>query len=220
MAKHQNKGSKKVRAQSADKKGSKKVRAQSADSVSGQEQTEPESLVPNTPEERVYSWESQVTRVPTEQMYSWESQLAQYSRTGPPGISYFSGRVTDEIFVDCLLYRDEAGEIVGILNHYPTDLPPHERQGGRNIWVHPGRRRQGIGTALLLEALIRFGPVPEGDPKFTDAGLGFMKGLEGRFGDTELDWRVEGWEVWLERRKKEREEGTDPLDPRYPSSNP
>jgi GNAT superfamily N-acetyltransferase len=201
-------------------RGSKRAGAQPGDPGSRQGQTEPTSLAPSVPEERVYSWESQVTHVPAERMFSWESQVAQYPRTGPPGISYFRGNLTDETYVDCLLYRDETGKLVGILNHYPTDFPPYERQGDRNVWVHPGRRQQGIGTALMLEALIRFGTGPDGDPKMTDAGLQFIKGLEDRFGGTDLDWRTEGWEPWLERRIKEREEGIDVLEQRDPKSNP
>jgi hypothetical protein len=35
-----------------------------------------------------------------------------------------------------------------------------------------------------------------------------------------MDHRTQEWEVWLERRMKEREEGIDPLAPRDPNSNP
>src|ERR1700722_12827312 len=61
-------------------------------------------------------------------MLSWESQAPQYPASGPPGISYFRGEVSDTLFVNCLLYRDENGELVGILNHYPTDMPPYQRE--------------------------------------------------------------------------------------------
>ncbi len=93
-------------------------------------------------------------------MYSWHSQAAQYPPTGPPGISYFRGELSNELFVDCLLYRDETGALVGILNHYPTAIPPHERAGANNIWVRPDRRRQGIGSALGSEASLRWSSVP------------------------------------------------------------
>jgi hypothetical protein len=65
-------------------RGSKRAGAQPGDAGSRQGQTEPTSLAPSVPEERVYSWESQVTHVPAERMFSWESQVAQYPRTVPP----------------------------------------------------------------------------------------------------------------------------------------
>jgi|HubBroStandDraft_1064217.scaffolds.fasta_scaffold136979_2 GNAT superfamily N-acetyltransferase len=145
--------------------------------------------------------------VPDDRMYTWESQAAQYPPTGQPGISYFRGQLSDELFVDCLLCRDETGELVGILNHYPMDFPPHEREGDENIWVHPGRRRRGIGSALLLEARFRWGRRPDvGEPKLTEAGVQFVRSLEDKYGGSEFDWRTVGWEAWYQRRAEERED--------------
>lgn len=119
--------------------------------------------------------------VPDGQMYSWESQAVQYPPKGPPGISYFRGQLDQQLYVDCLLYRDEAGDLVGILNHFPTDFPPHERAGDQSVWVHPGRRRQGIGSALITEAFFRWGPVPgagDGELKLTASGVQMLQGME------------------------------------------
>jgi uncharacterized protein YndB with AHSA1/START domain/GNAT superfamily N-acetyltransferase len=123
-----------------------------------------------------------VANVSDERMYSWESQAAQYPPTGPPGFAYVRGNVSDEVYVDCLLYHDENGELVGILNRYPMDIPPHEREGDQNIWVRPDRRRQGIGSALTSEAFVRWGPGPNagdaGALKLTESGVQLLQGME------------------------------------------
>jgi uncharacterized protein YndB with AHSA1/START domain len=146
--------------------------AQPGDPVPDQGETKPEPL--NIP-----------ANVSDQQMYPWESQAAQYPPTGPPGVSYFRGDVNKELYVDCLLYRDETGALVGILNRYPTAFPPHEREGDQNVWVRPDRRRQGIGTALLTEASFRWPsafvrgesvPNPD-DLKLTKSGVQMLEGI-------------------------------------------
>ena len=177
--------------------------------------TPPAATVPPygpLPEAQGLFTEGKTAEVKDDSVPSWGSQAAQYPRTGPPGISYFRGRVTDDYFVDCLLYRDENGELVGILNHYPEDFPPYERKGNQNIWVRPDRRRQGIGIQLGLESLRRWEPLTPEDLHYTRAGLEWVtavgtKGVGRRYIDTELDYREEGWEAWRDRVTKEAEEG-------------
>jgi hypothetical protein len=53
------------------------------------------------------------------------------------------------------LWRDEKGELVGILNHYPVDMPL-EKKGNFNIFIDPKAKRQGIATALVSEAIKRY----------------------------------------------------------------
>lgn len=59
--------------------------------------------------------------------------------------------------IDCLLYRGEDGELLGVLNHYPADYPPLERAGNFLVLVKPSARRRGIATLLLDELDTRYG---------------------------------------------------------------
>lgn len=88
--------------------------------------------------------------------FSFEHQRQQYPEHGQPGIGYFRGEMGGGVHVDVLLYRDESGNVVGILQHYSYDMPPYQRRGSVNVFVDPQRRRQGIGTSLLKAAGPRF----------------------------------------------------------------
>jgi GNAT superfamily N-acetyltransferase len=90
-------------------------------------------------------------------MMTFESQVAQYADAviDPGGITYFRGVLDTERWVDCLLYWNADGELVGILNHYPQDLP-WERAGNINVFVRPDHYRRGIATRLVDDALLRF----------------------------------------------------------------
>lgn len=109
--------------------------------------------------------------VPQQAMFSWASQAMQYPSLGEPGITHteeFSpGFPTEPI--DCLLYYSPAGQLLGILNHYQQDMPPYEKAGNVNLWVHPDAQRMGIGTQLIAEADRRFGIRWE-QQRFTEEG--------------------------------------------------
>lgn len=96
-----------------------------------------------------------VVSIHPKDIFSWDSQGKQYPATGEPGISYFRGDVSDTVWVDCLLYRDDDGTLRGVLNHYPVDND-FERAGNFNLFVQPSHYRQGIGTALVTEADLRW----------------------------------------------------------------
>lgn len=116
-----------------------------------------------------------------ETLLTWESQVIQYPSTGPAGIGYMQGPIPEVhpgYYVDCLLYRDLAGRVVGILNHYNEDSPPWERAGNVNLWVHPQRRRQGIATALWLEAKARWPEVTLDSQRFTPEGAFMANALD------------------------------------------
>jgi GNAT superfamily N-acetyltransferase len=122
-------------------------------------------------------------------VYSFESQRMQYPVKGDPGIGYFAGEVKDYGIVDCLLFRDKSGELLGVLNHYPKDAPnPNygtalgrifgeaefiERAGNINIFIHPLYKREGIASALLDEAQNRW-EINFQQQQYTDEGADFI----------------------------------------------
>lgn len=87
----------------------------------------------------------------------WAQQVKQYPAKGTAGISYFKGELDSDRHVDCLLYRDAKGKLVGVLNHYPFDMPPYEFKGNVNVMVSPKHQGAGIGKALLKDAMKRWG---------------------------------------------------------------
>ena len=91
----------------------------------------------------------------TEAMLDWDTQVGWYPPQGPPGLSYYPGQTPLGV-IDCLLWRNEAGEVVGILNHYPFRTPEGQEPGTFNCWVKPGGQRRGIATRLADEALRRW----------------------------------------------------------------
>jgi GNAT superfamily N-acetyltransferase len=89
-------------------------------------------------------------------MLAFAREARLYPPHGEPGITYFEDRVGGIFTVDCLLYRDTAGELVGLFEHYPLGLPPFEREKAIALHVRPDHQRQGVATRLLEEALRRW----------------------------------------------------------------
>ena len=108
-----------------------------------------------------------------DEIYTWESQAAQYPVSGPPGISHFVAEVPPDITVECLLYREESGELAGIANYFPVDIPPYEMAGNWALFVRPEWRGQGIGTALMVEGMARW-DYREDHITFTEGGAALV----------------------------------------------
>lgn len=110
--------------------------------------------------------------------WSWENQVRQYPKEGAPGISYFRGDLEPGNWVDCLLYRDRDGEILGILNYYNQDEYQNgvltEKKGNFCIFTAPKAQRQGIGKKLLEEGIKRYNIVLE-DQMWTPQGFELLK---------------------------------------------
>lgn len=115
--------------------------------------------------------------IPTGNLYSWESQERQFPKKGKPGLHYechtYLGRK-----IDCLLYRNNKGHLIGILYHYGQGMifegEQIEKPGNVNIWIRPNRQRRGIGTALFREATKRWSINP-GQQRYTPEGLAFAR---------------------------------------------
>ena len=128
-------------------------------------------------------------------MLTWESQACQYPSTGEPGITYLAGDIPDEEPVNCLLYYGKDGRLAGILNHYAVDYPPYEQAGNANTFVHPLKRRQGIATALLKEAMRRW-DIDLSQQQYSREGLVlvtrlYQRGALGEMNSGENDSRLE-----------------------------
>lgn len=128
---------------------------------------------------------------PAELVFTWQSQVDQYAATGEPGVTYevnhingITGEAADGTRVanppvDCLLWRDAAGTLRGILNHYPVAILLYEDAGNVNLWVDPSCQRQGIATALLDAAMARW-PIDLDQQAYTPAGEAFINTWEAR----------------------------------------
>jgi GNAT superfamily N-acetyltransferase len=95
-----------------------------------------------------------MTGVVSGMKYGWASQARQYAPTGEPGIhleQHDVPGVRGPTVVDCLLYRDDDGQLLGIFNHY-NENNLWQKPGSCNLWVHPDHQRKGIATDLLREA--------------------------------------------------------------------
>ena len=114
-------------------------------------------------------------------VYSWESQARQYAEHGDPGVGYerhYAGpndREGEGPPVDCQLMRDQHGDLVGILNHYPTSSVLEEA-GNVNVWVRPDRQKRGIASRLVREAQSRW-EINFLQQRYSPAGLKLLASL-------------------------------------------
>lgn len=106
-------------------------------------------------------------------IFQWHNQAKQYPEHGT-GIMYFKGILPSGKHVDCLLYYGADNLLQGILNFYPIKIPFLQEKGSVNIEVRHDRRRKGIATALLNEAIKRF-EINLENQEYTHDGERFIK---------------------------------------------
>jgi hypothetical protein len=86
-----------------------------------------------------------------------DRQFAQYP-DGPLGISYFrgdmSGDIEEDLWVDCLLYRDDSGKVRRIFNYFPVETPP-EMKGNFLVMVHPDPELAAKGAEYFVRKLVK-----------------------------------------------------------------
>lgn len=117
-----------------------------------------------------------------EMNYDWDSQAIQYAATGKPGVhleTHTIGNGDSETEVDCLLYRDDDGQLIGILNHYNENNKLQKPDTG-NLWVKPNCQHSGVATELLRAAANQWpDKVTEWfeNQTFTTAGIAWIQSL-------------------------------------------
>lgn len=130
--------------------------------------------------------------IESDRMGQWENVAAEYPKFGPEGISYYRGVRADGYQVNCLLYRDGDGHLLGVLAHFPETIPNLERAGHGNMWVHPDHRREGVARELVLEFVRRGWHGEYKDFRVTPEGAALLR------------------EVYDELHKYRREPGPNP----------
>lgn len=96
-------------------------------------------------------------------MNTWEYQMAMFPPTGPPKSIQYEERYYDDdpkMPVDCLLYYDQHGELIGIMEHYPQDIyaptapegAPVANKGATITWNRPDHDFVPVCLALCREA--------------------------------------------------------------------
>lgn len=109
-------------------------------------------------------------------LFAWESQAPQYERDDivpRPGIVHWTVPEDERPAgtpVECLLYYGEFLGLLGILNYYPEGSPLGDAPHDFFLVVHPDRRRQGVGSALIREACRRWPQIDLLGQAYTDAG--------------------------------------------------
>jgi GNAT superfamily N-acetyltransferase len=78
-----------------------------------------------------------------------------------------------------LLWRDDWGELRGILTYFPIDYPCGDKAGEFMAVVDPAYRRRGVATALLAEAVRRW-QIDLTKQRYTREGAAFAKSFEAR----------------------------------------
>ena len=106
--------------------------------------------------------------------HTWDSQAKQYARPDiiwTLGINHWTVPKDEApVPIECLLYFNPEGRLLGILNYYPEGSPFGEVPHDLLVLVDPAVRRCGIGTWLLTAAMERWPAIDLTKQAYTDQG--------------------------------------------------
>jgi len=83
----------------------------------------------------------------------WNKLVKYYPKQGESGFTFSFHHLFGVRYAEYIIYRNEEGEMVGIITYYLHDYFHLERAGNLNISVDPKYWRNGIGLKLLKEAI-------------------------------------------------------------------
>jgi GNAT superfamily N-acetyltransferase len=119
----------------------------------------------------------------------WDDNNFSLPEIGDPGIQcmrrrgWVGAQFDLTATVDCLIYRDTAGLLVGYLLRFPKAIRDKNglvgSAGEITLAVKPDHRRQGIGTALLKEAASRW-DTNWANQSYSASGLELIKSVVDR----------------------------------------
>ena len=107
--------------------------------------------------------------------FVWKSMEKQFPPFGK-GIHHFKNQIEEDPpeWVDCLLYYGSDNKLEGILNYLPCDGTSFQKKGSISIHVREDKRRMGIATKLLNEALLVY-DIDLYEQDYTDLGKLFIE---------------------------------------------
>lgn len=107
----------------------------------------------------------------------WQVIATKFAQKGMPGITYLKAEYSPEQWIETFVYRDECGNLLGIIDYFPVDTIPHEKKGNVNIFVHPEHRGKGVGLALLKKGDERW-DIDFDKQQYTYSGLKLVKSYQ------------------------------------------
>jgi len=84
---------------------------------------------------------------------TWKIIIKGYAERGYPGISYLKTEFESGACLESLLFRDQKGMLLGIMDYFSSDGIPNEVKGNVNVVVHPDFQNKGIGSSLWVAGM-------------------------------------------------------------------